>query len=158
MELSDCDCGVPLRVGAADRPRAKDFHVQGRDRQDSSLPIVRFRIVRGNVKELDERRHRPARDPAAAHGRAKSEQMKLDEDKKQVEELAAAERKRERQGPACALPNEDDIAVARKRNLDLMQDQIKRENTAIVNLEKKKSDVEKQIPLGQGQERSGARI
>jgi hypothetical protein len=103
----------------------------------------------GNVKELDNRGivRREIKPPPTA---AEKEQMKRDEEKKQADELAAAERKRNDKALLARFRNEDDIAVARKRNVDLMQDQIKRENAAIANLEKKKSDIEKQITLAKG--------
>jgi len=103
----------------------------------------------GNIKELDKQGivRREIKPPPTA---AEKEQMKKEEEQKKADDLAAAERKRNDKAILSRFRNEEDIAVARKRNVDLMQDQIKRENTAIANLEKKRKDVEAQMPAAKG--------
>src|SRR4051794_14525595 len=78
----------------------------------------------GTVKELDTQGivRREVKPPPTA---AEKEQMKVEEEKKKAEEVAAAERKRNDKALLARFRNEDDIAIARKRDGDLVQDQIK---------------------------------
>src|SRR5436189_5270075 len=82
----------------------------------------------GTVKELDKQGivRREIKPPPTA---AEREALKKEEEKMKAEEIAAAERRRNDKALLGRFRNENDIEVARKRNVDLVQDQIKRENT-----------------------------
>jgi predicted nucleic acid-binding Zn-ribbon protein len=101
------------------------------------------------VKELDSS-GRTRREVGPPPTPEEIKQAKLDQEKKKLDAIAAAEQKRNDLAIMSRFRSEDDIAVARKRTVDLVQDQIKRETTSLHGLEKRKKDVAAQIPAAKG--------
>ena len=74
-------------------------------------------------------------------------QQQLDEEKRKAEEAAAAEQKQIDHALLSRYRNEDEIELAHKRTLDLVEEKIKRETAALAAAEKRYKETQAELGL-----------
>lgn len=72
-------------------------------------------------------------------------QKQLEEERLKAEAAAAEEQRQVDRAMLARYRNENDIALARKRTLELVQDQIRRESGALAAAEKDKAEVQRKV-------------
>ncbi|OGB27618.1 MAG: hypothetical protein A3I66_07040 [Burkholderiales bacterium RIFCSPLOWO2_02_FULL_57_36] len=72
-------------------------------------------------------------------------QKLLDEEKRKVEEAALAEQKQADRAMLARYGKEDDIEVARKRTLDIVQEHLKRQTEALAAAKKQQQQVQSEL-------------
>ncbi|MGV3741317.1 MAG: DUF4124 domain-containing protein [Burkholderiaceae bacterium] len=107
---------------------------------DRLLPECAGRAVREMDKNGMVRREIPA--PLTAE---QKRQKQLEEERLKAEAEAAEQQKQADRAMLARYRNEKDIGEARKRTLELVQDQIKREGETLAAIEKDKRDVQQKI-------------
>lgn len=107
---------------------------------DRLLPECAGRAVREMDKSGMVRREIPA--PLTAEHKRQKQQ---EEERLQAEAQAAEEQKQADRAMLARYRNESDIEVARKRTLELVQEQIKRESAALAVAEKDRTDAQQKI-------------
>jgi cell division protein FtsN len=85
------------------------------------------------------------RDVAAPLTAEQKQQKKLEEEKRKAEEAAAAEQKQNDLGLLARYRNENDIAIARTRTLDQVQEHIKRETASLAGAEARRKEAQADI-------------
>ncbi|MDB5761519.1 MAG: hypothetical protein JWQ21_514, partial [Herminiimonas sp.] len=132
---------APLTVHAQKIFMCKD--ASGRTlTSDRPIPECADRAVR----EFDKNgivRH----DIAAPLTAEQKRQKQLEEEKRKADEAAAAEQKQNDRAIVARYRNEEDIAIARKRTVDLVQEQIKREAITLAAAEKRRKDLQAEAEL-----------
>jgi chromosome segregation ATPase len=107
---------------------------------DRLIPECASRPVREMDRNGMVRREIPA--PLTAE---QKHQKQLEEERLKAEALALEEQKQADRAMLARYRNESDIAVARKRTLELVQEQIKRESGTLADIEKDRKDVQSKI-------------
>ena len=104
---------------------------------DRPIPECADRVTR----ELDKRGlvRREVQPPPTPE---QKRQMQIEEEKRKAQEAAAEEQKREDRAIRLRYRNENDIEVARLRSLDIAQERIKREKSALANAEKQQKQAQ----------------
>lgn len=109
---------------------------------DRLLPECAGRAVREMDKSGMVRREIPA--PLTPE---QKRQKQLEEERLKAEAEMAAQQKQADRAMLARYRNEKDIAQARKRTLELVQEQIKRESATLAEVEKDRKDVQQKIDL-----------
>lgn len=107
---------------------------------DRSIPECADRAVREMDRNGIVRREIPA--PLTA---AQKRQKQLDDEKRKAEAIAAAEQKQSDRALLARYRSEDDIAEARRRTADIVQEQIKRESLMQIDAGKRRKAAQTEI-------------
>lgn len=107
---------------------------------DRLLPECAGRAVREMDKNGMVRREIPA--PLTAE---QKRQKKLEDERLKAEATAAEEQRQVDRAMLARYRNEGDIEIARKRTLELVNDQVRRESDALAAAEKERKDVQQKI-------------
>lgn len=107
---------------------------------DRPLPECAGRAVR----EYD-RKGTPRRDIPAPLTSEQKREVQLQEEKRRLEELAAEEQRRNDRAMRFRYRNEAEIEVARKRAVEAVQEQIKREMGVLASVEKRRQGAQAEV-------------
>jgi hypothetical protein len=107
---------------------------------DRLIPECANRLMREMDKNGIVRREIPP--PLTAE---QKRQKQLEEERLKAEAIALEEQKQADRAMLARYRNENDIAIARKRTLELVQEQIKRESGTLAEVEKDRKDVRLKI-------------
>lgn len=97
------------------------------------------------IREFD--RNGLRREIAAPPTAEEKRQKQLEDEKRKAEKAAAEEKKQSDQAILGRYRNEGDIEVARKRALDLVQEQVKRETTVLATAEKRRKEAQAELDI-----------
>src|SRR3569623_3690035 len=116
---------------------------------DRPLPECSGRAVRQLDRNEMVRREIPA--PLTPE---QKRQKQLEEERIKAEQAEAAERKQQDKAILARFRNEGDIEVARKRMVDVVQEQARRESAVLAVAEKRKKEIEAEVARSRNQKSS----
>jgi len=116
---------------------------------DRPLPECSGRAVRQLDRNGMVRREIPA--PLTPE---QKRQKQLEEERIKAEQAEAAERKQQDKAILARFRNEGDIEVARKRMVDVVQEQARRESAVLAVAEKRKKEIEAEVARSRNQKSS----